>query len=142
MPRRETGDGWVIGLTLALGLLALSTPFAIRFMLPLDEVSAATPARRNMAPPPREQDLHEQRLAYPGGCGVNDFKDHRRIEAQIRRKLQIHQLDGLDLSVSADCVTTVRGLVRSKSQRELAMRAASHPWTTLDAAGLRIAARE
>ncbi|MBI1357373.1 MAG: BON domain-containing protein [Acidobacteria bacterium] len=140
MPQRERGDAWIIGLALGLGLTAVGTPIALRFLLPPQTAAAASSTSKasRSAGPGRMEDLRSRRLAFPGGCGANEFKDHRGIEAQIRRKLQINRLSGLQVSVSADCVATLRGVVRSPAQRELALRAASHPWTVLDARGLRI----
>ena len=139
MPRGEQSDNVVIGLVLVLGLAALATPIAIRFIMPIESAAAAAPEKlrpregRAPAPPP---DLSRQRLAYPGGCGVNDFKDGRRIEIQIRRKLQVQRFGGLNVSVTPACVTVLSGVVRSESERKLAIKTAAHPWTRIDARGL------
>jgi hypothetical protein len=132
MARSGSSDNVIIALALTLGLLALATPLVIRALLPISTASAASPERQR-APKP---DLSSQRLAYPGGCGVSDFKDGRTIAAQIQRKLQVHRLEGLEVAVTAQCVTVVRGAVRSQAERKLVMKTVSHPWTTTDARGL------
>jgi len=145
MARGESSDKVIIGIALFIGALALATPIAIRFMLPIESASAAAPKRvrpRSGESPAQRPDLSSQRLAYPGGCGATDFKDGRRIAEQIRRKLRVHQLAGVEVSVTPACVTLLRGEVRSEADRERAIKAASHPWTQIDADGLRVTSQQ
>lgn len=145
MSRRASSDNVIIGLALGLGLLALATPIAIRVLMPLDSASAAAPQKLrpgSEGPSSPQPDLSSQRLAYPGGCGVNDFKDGRRIAEQIRRKLHVHRFFDLEVSVTPACVTLLNGEVRSEAELERAVKAASHPWTRTDPRGLKVAAGE
>lgn len=143
MPRGDSSDNVIIGLALGLGLLALATPIAIRSWLPVRGAAAASPEKlrpRQAETAEPERDLSSQRLAYPGGCGVTDFKDGRRIEAQIRRKLQTQYLGGLEVKVTPACVTLLSGEVPSEAERRRAIKAAAHPWTRIDARGLAVVA--
>lgn len=143
MARGDSSEKVIIGLALFIGLLALATPIAIRFMLPIESASAAESKElrpRRGQSQPRESDLSSQRLAYPGGCGVGDFKDGRRIALQIRRKLQVHRLGGLEVAVTPKCVAVLSGEVQSEVERSKAIKAADHPFTKTDARLLRVAA--
>lgn len=141
MPRGESSDNVIIGLALFMGLLALATPIALRYWLPRDGGSSEAP--RKLEPQLNEtaepdRDLSRERLAYPGGCAVTDFKDGRRIESQIRRKLQTNLFGGLEVKVTPACVTLLSGEVASEADRKRAIKAATHPWTRTDARGLKV----